>query len=154
MADYLDHGGRSRGSVLYTDPSGRLPLASEEGPELDLPEVFRFSLEDGLTDVIQESVWLGDGDPRFEWRGVRPIPEDDEFLRERLASLPRGQERLLSPLSTVRGVARDSVVRLSTVRGVARDSVVRLKHRAWCGSRLSGPTEHRAWCGSRLSGPH
>src|SRR5699024_6754095 len=25
MADYVDHGGRSRGSVLYTDPSGSLP---------------------------------------------------------------------------------------------------------------------------------
>jgi succinate dehydrogenase/fumarate reductase flavoprotein subunit len=80
MADYLDHGGRSRGSVLYTDASGQLPLAAEEGPELDLPEVFRFSLEDGLTDVIQESVWAGDGDPRFDWRPVRPIPEDDEFF--------------------------------------------------------------------------
>jgi hypothetical protein len=80
MADYLDHGGRSRGSVLYTDASGGLPLAGEDGPELDLPEVFRFRLEDGLTDVIQESVWSGDGDPRFDWRPVRPIPEDDEFF--------------------------------------------------------------------------
>jgi hypothetical protein len=80
MADYLDHGGRSRGSVLYTDASGQLPLAGEEGPELDLPEIFRFSLEDGLTDVIQESTWSGEGDPGFSWRGVRPIPEDDEFF--------------------------------------------------------------------------
>jgi succinate dehydrogenase/fumarate reductase flavoprotein subunit len=80
MAEYLDHGGRSRGSVLYTDPSGGLPLASDDGPELDLPELFRFTLEDGLTDVIQESVWNGSGDPAFEWRPVRPIPEDDEFF--------------------------------------------------------------------------
>ena len=80
MADYLDHGGRSRGSVLYTDASGQLPLASEDGPELDLPDVFRFSLEDGLGDVVQESMWEGDGSPRFEWRGVRPIPEGDEFF--------------------------------------------------------------------------
>jgi hypothetical protein len=80
MADYLDHGGRSRGSVLYSDTSGRLPLASEGGPELDLPEVFRFSLEDGLADVVQESEWYGDGSPAFEWRPVRPIPTDDEFF--------------------------------------------------------------------------
>lgn len=80
MAEYLDHGGRSRGSVLYTDPTGGLPLASEDGPELDLPELFRFTIEDGLTDVIQESVWNGSGDPAFEWRPVRPIPEDDEFF--------------------------------------------------------------------------
>jgi hypothetical protein len=59
---------------------GQLPLASEEGPELDLPEIFRFSLEDGLGDVVQESDWSGGGDPRFEWRPVRPIPEDDEFF--------------------------------------------------------------------------
>jgi succinate dehydrogenase/fumarate reductase flavoprotein subunit len=80
MAEYLDHGGRSRGSVLYTDAAGGLPLADEDGPELDLPEVFRFSLEDGLTDVIQESVWEGSEEPAFEWRSVRPIPEDDEFF--------------------------------------------------------------------------
>jgi succinate dehydrogenase/fumarate reductase flavoprotein subunit len=80
MAEYLDHGGRSRGSVLYTDAAGGLPLAGEGGPELDLPEVFRFTLEDGLTGVIQESVWEGSGEPAFEWRPVRPIPEDDEFF--------------------------------------------------------------------------
>ncbi len=80
MAEYLDHGGRSRGSVLYTDEGGSLPLAGEDGPELDLEEIFRFSLEDGLTDVIQESVWEGSGEPGFEWRAVRPIPEDDEFF--------------------------------------------------------------------------
>lgn len=80
MAEYLDHGGRSRGSVLYTDEAGSLPLAGEDGPELDLEEIFRFALEDGLTDVVQESIWQGEGEPRFEWRQVRPIPEDDEFF--------------------------------------------------------------------------
>jgi hypothetical protein len=79
MSDYLDHGGRSRGSVLYTDGAGQLPLAAEDGPELDLPEVFRFSLEDGLAGVIQES-WWSDDDLGFTWRPVRPIPEDDEFF--------------------------------------------------------------------------
>jgi succinate dehydrogenase / fumarate reductase flavoprotein subunit len=79
MADYLDHGGRSRGSVLYTDASGQLPQAGDDGPELDLPEVFRFSLEDGLADVVQESGWVGD-DLSFTWRPVRPIPNDDEFF--------------------------------------------------------------------------
>jgi succinate dehydrogenase/fumarate reductase flavoprotein subunit len=43
MADYLDHGGRSRGSVLYTDPDGSLPLRDDSpgAPELELPEIFR-----------------------------------------------------------------------------------------------------------------
>jgi hypothetical protein len=79
MADYLDHGGRSRGSVLYTDAAGGLPLATDDGPELDLPEVFRFSQEDGLEDVVQESSWSGD-DLSFTWRPVRPIPDNDDFF--------------------------------------------------------------------------
>ncbi|HIT76543.1 MAG TPA: FAD-binding protein [Candidatus Avipropionibacterium avicola] len=84
MADYLDHGGRSRGSVLYTDPDGTLPQAGAgEDPtvELDLPEIFRFQLDGGaLADVIQETVWDGENAPEFVWRGVRPIPSDDEFF--------------------------------------------------------------------------
>lgn len=84
MADYLDHGGRSRGSVLYTDPAGRLPLAGDgEAPEaeLDLPEVYRFQLDGGaLAEVIQECAWDGSGVPEFSWRPIRPIPADDEFF--------------------------------------------------------------------------
>jgi hypothetical protein len=79
MAEYLDHGGRSRGSVLYTDTGGSLPLAGDDGPELDLPEIFRFSQEDGLEHVVQESSWSGD-DLSFTWRPVRPIPADDDFF--------------------------------------------------------------------------
>ncbi|GIG21463.1 FAD-binding protein [Cellulomonas chitinilytica] len=61
MADYVAHGGRSRGSVLYTDPSGDLPRVGH-GPhaddELDLPDTFRFRLDGGaLDDVVQESAW-------------------------------------------------------------------------------------------------
>lgn len=84
MADYLDHGGRSRGSVLYTDPAGTLPQAGagdDPTSELDLPEIFRFQLDGGaLADVIQEAVWDGENDPQFVWRAVRPIPSDDEFF--------------------------------------------------------------------------
>ena len=107
MADYVAHGGRSRGSVLYTDESGTLPLVGY-GPdaerELDLPEIFRFALDGGaLDDEIQEAAWLApdeaapaddpawapivpraDGDPAglpvFRWRPRRPIPEDDDFF--------------------------------------------------------------------------
>ncbi|MGD7707807.1 FAD-binding protein [Microlunatus sp. Y2014] len=84
MADYLDHGGRSRGSVLYTDPEGRLPLAGtgdDPTAELDLPEVYRFRLDEGeLAGVIQETDWHGTGTPDFAWRPIRPIPADDEFF--------------------------------------------------------------------------
>jgi len=62
MADYVARGGRSRGSVLYTDPEGELPKVGY-GPdaqeELDLPELFRFTLDDGaLADQVQEVAWL------------------------------------------------------------------------------------------------
>lgn len=92
MADYAAHGGRSRGSVLYTDPAGSLPVAGH-GPdaaaELDLPDIFRFRLDGGaLDDKVQEAAWFpaeGDaGDPagnaEFTWRPVRPIPGDDDFF--------------------------------------------------------------------------
>src|SRR5665811_296789 len=62
IADYVAHGGRSRGSVLYTDPAGSLPHVGH-GPdadaELDLPEAFRFRLDGGaFDDEVQEAAWL------------------------------------------------------------------------------------------------
>lgn len=73
MLDYLNHGGKSRGSALYTDPAGEHPL-----PEL--PEEFTFTLDDGTEGtVLQEAVW-GDAACRFDWRTVRPIPEGDDFF--------------------------------------------------------------------------
>jgi succinate dehydrogenase/fumarate reductase flavoprotein subunit len=92
MADYTVHGGRSRGSVLYTDPTGSLPVVGH-GPdatvELDLPEIFRFRLDGGALDgEIQEAALLptatnGDdpaGRAQLTWRPVRPIPDDDDFF--------------------------------------------------------------------------
>lgn len=82
MLDYLDHGGNSRGSVLYTDPDGSLPLDAPGGAELaDLPDLFRFVLDAGALDgETQEVDWDGHGRPRFTWRPVRPIPNDDDFF--------------------------------------------------------------------------
>ncbi|HEX2856405.1 MAG TPA: FAD-binding protein [Propionibacteriaceae bacterium] len=80
MLDYLDHGGRSRGAVLYTDPSGELP-ASADGSEIDLPEDYRHRLDAGRLDgVVQETWWEGAGVPRFVWRPVRPMPVVDEMF--------------------------------------------------------------------------
>jgi succinate dehydrogenase / fumarate reductase, flavoprotein subunit len=62
MADYVAHGGRSRGSVLYTDPAGSLPrvgYGEDAERELDLPDIFRFTLDRGaLDDEVQEAAWL------------------------------------------------------------------------------------------------
>lgn len=87
MADYVDHGGRSRGSVLYTDPDGDLPrkgYGEDADVELDLPELFRFRLDGGaLDDEVQEAAWEPDdgaGRTSLRWRARRPIPEDDDFF--------------------------------------------------------------------------
>ncbi|SED54490.1 FAD-dependent oxidoreductase [Ruania alba] len=66
MADYVAHGGKSRGSVLYTDPQGQLPLVGygqNADVELDLPELFRFSLDGGaLAGEVQEAAWASPSD--------------------------------------------------------------------------------------------
>jgi len=103
MADYLGHGGRSRGSVLYTDPAGELPVVA-------LGESIRFDLDGGaLDDEVQEVAWVGPtgtipdgfaptgtlpdgfastveptrdgaGTSVFRWRRRRPIPDDDDVF--------------------------------------------------------------------------
>lgn len=40
MLDYMQQGGKSRGSALYTDPAGKKPYAQ-------LPDAFTFVLDDG-----------------------------------------------------------------------------------------------------------
>ena len=80
MEDYIQRGGHSRGSVLYTDPMGDLPSLPGRAA-LDLPDSFRFVLDDGdLDDVIQEAHWDGRWTPTFHWRARRPIPDDDQIF--------------------------------------------------------------------------
>ncbi len=80
MLDYLDHGGRSRGAVLYTDPEGHLPR-TPDGSDLDLPEDYRHLLDAGHFDsVVQETWWDGHGAPRFVWRPVREMPPSDDMF--------------------------------------------------------------------------
>ena len=73
MLDYIDQGGKSRGSALYTDPEGVKPFAQ-------LPDVFTFVLDDGTRGNLVQEVRLVDGKCVFHWRPVRPIPEDDDFF--------------------------------------------------------------------------
>ena len=58
MLDYMEHGGKSRGSALYTDQEGRKPL--EQLPELDHRECnawWRPVREIPKTDLFFENVW-------------------------------------------------------------------------------------------------
>ena len=73
MEDYLAKGGKSRGSALYTD---------ENGARCDerLPERFTFTLDDGSKAGWVQEVERGAQGLVFNWRKVRPIPEDDSFF--------------------------------------------------------------------------
>ena len=73
MIDYTAHGGKSRGSALYTDRNeGTKPYAS-------LPDRFTFALDEEEHPLVQE-LWFEDGLCKTDWRAVRPIPEDDDFF--------------------------------------------------------------------------
>jgi len=71
--DYIQLGGRSRGSYLIQDEEGELPLAG-------LSDDFKFSLEDGaLSQKIQRLRYRGDHF-EFSWQDVKPIPEDNNWF--------------------------------------------------------------------------
>ena len=73
MADYTAHGGKSRGSALYTDLTGGIK------PFTQLPDTFTFALDEAEAPLIQE-LWLENNTCRTAWRAPRPIPEDDDFF--------------------------------------------------------------------------
>ena len=91
MLDYLQQGGKSRGSAMYIDPEGQ-GIAN-------LPEVYRFQLDGSEhADVVQEILW-NNGRCAISWRGVRPMPAEDESFevvwkayRERRAASQEGQK--------------------------------------------------------------
>lgn len=73
MADYTAHGGKRRGSALYTDLTGGTK------PFGQLPDTFTFAFDETESPLIQE-LWFEDGTCRTAWRAPRPIPEDDDFF--------------------------------------------------------------------------
>lgn len=72
MKNYIEQGGRSRGSALYTDKNGKKPYDM-------LSDKFSFLLEENENPLIQE-LKFKNGTPCFYWRKRRPIPEDDDFF--------------------------------------------------------------------------
>ncbi len=73
MKNYVEKGGKSRGSALYTDMAGTKPHPS-------LPDMFTFQLDDGALGSQVQEVLYRDGACRFTWRPVRPIPEEEGFF--------------------------------------------------------------------------
>lgn len=73
MLDYIQQGGKSRGSALYTDPAGTKPFSQ-------LPDAFTYTIDDGSRGSLVQLAAYDRGEPHYCWRQVRPIPEDDDFF--------------------------------------------------------------------------
>ena len=73
FADYIEKGGKSRGSSLYTDEKGALPHPL-------LPDVFKFQLDSGDLDRYIQEIRYAGGKCTASWRETRPIPSDDDFF--------------------------------------------------------------------------
>lgn len=73
MSDYAKQGGKSRGSALYTDFSGRKPYPQ-------LPDEFIFAVDDGKLDESIQEVLYKDGTCQVTWRERRQIPENNDFF--------------------------------------------------------------------------
>ena len=75
MEDYIAHGGKSRGSAIYSDTAGKKPFDA-------LPEQCRFMLDAGdLSGRVQETrLCAANWTVQCDWRDVRPIPEEDDVF--------------------------------------------------------------------------
>ena len=73
MLDYILHGGKSRGSALYSEENGNIHIDG-------LDNRFTYSLEDeARPSEIQEARYT-DGKTEFSRRMPNPIPKDDDFF--------------------------------------------------------------------------
>jgi succinate dehydrogenase/fumarate reductase flavoprotein subunit len=79
IREFIEKGGKSRGSYLIQDNEGKLPLKN-------LPDAFKFSLDSGelLKRVCEVRFSMEDGIPEcdFEWKGVRPIPKEENWFEK------------------------------------------------------------------------
>lgn len=71
MLDYVQHGGKSRGSFLIAEDGGSLNASG-----------LKFSLEKGaLSEFVQNARWEN-GKAVCSWRSVRCIPEADDWFEK------------------------------------------------------------------------
>lgn len=73
MTDYVKHGGKSRGSALYSDKSGKKPYDF-------LPDIFNFTIDDGSKNNQIQEVLYQNKECICTWRQVRPLPMEDNFF--------------------------------------------------------------------------
>ncbi len=77
IKEYMEKGGKSRGSYLVHDDHGKIPADN-------LPDIFKFSLQNQELSKIVNEIELEMNDDQLnilsEWNSVRPIPERDEWF--------------------------------------------------------------------------
>jgi len=73
IKDYIEKGGRSRGSYLIKDPKGTLPVNN-------ISDEFRFTLDEGSLNQKIQKVCYRDGICEFKWDNVKPIPRENSWF--------------------------------------------------------------------------
>lgn len=73
IKDYIEKGGRSRGSYLIKDPKGTLPVTN-------ISDEFRFTLDEGSLNQKIQKVYYRDGTCEFKWDNVKPIPRENSWF--------------------------------------------------------------------------
>lgn len=79
MLSYIESGGGSRGSALYTDLSGRKP-------SMKLPDIYKCKLDQGKHGDMVQEISLNKRECHSSWRSVRPIPTVDYFFENQWKS--------------------------------------------------------------------
>jgi len=75
IKDYIEKGGKSRGSYLIVDRNGDINIEAFKGK-------IKFTLDDGkLKDLIQETEYK-DKNIKCSWRPVNPIPKEDNWFEK------------------------------------------------------------------------
>lgn len=72
MDAYVQNGGKSRGSAIYSSDNGKAPEKMED--------VFRFELDDGSNDATVLEITYNNGEFTRNTRQVRPLPEGGGFF--------------------------------------------------------------------------
>ena len=75
IKDYIEKGGRSRGSYLIKDPKGTLPVNN-------ISDEFRFTLDEGSLNQKIQKVYYRDGTCEFKWDYVKPIPRENSWFED------------------------------------------------------------------------